>query len=78
MGTLVSNYSPEFWPYHSMIDALWTYWQNKGPDYKKPLMDDKKTILIGFNEQRSLYQDNDNLGGCGVKIKYTEIFPYKP
>ena len=77
-GTAVSIYNPEFWPYHSMIDAIWTNWQNKGYEYKEIFMHDKETLMVGFNELRSLYQDNDNLGECGVKIKYSEIFPYEP
>lgn len=65
---------PEFLPFHSMLDALWDKYQSRGRPYAEIFLKDNKTRLLWFNERRNKYVDNENLGECGVKVKYTEIF----
>ena len=57
-----------------MLDALWSKFQSRGQPYADIYLKDGKTRLLWFNELRNKYVDNENLGECGVKVKYTEIF----
>jgi len=72
--TGISSYSPEFFPFHSMLDALWDKWQGRGKQFAEIMLQDDTTLLLSFNERRNKFVDNNNLDECGVKIKYTEIF----
>lgn len=72
--TGLSSFLPEFLPFHSMLDALWSKFQSRGQPYADIYLKDGKTRLLWFNELRNKYVDNENLGECGVKVKYTEIF----
>lgn len=69
-----SSYNPEFFVLHSMFDAIWEFWQSKGPEYRVKQKGDNTTKVVHFNVTRSLYLDNTNLGNRGMKIKYTPIF----
>lgn len=69
-----SSYNPEFFLLHSMFDAIWDFWQSKGPEYLTAQLGSNKTMLYYFGGLRSLYLDNNNLGDRNMKIKYTPIF----
>ena len=57
-----------------MLDALWDKYQSRGKEFANLWMDDYETLLLHYNERRNKYIDNNNLGECGVRIRYTEIF----
>lgn len=77
MQTVFASSAPEFWGHHAMLDSIWDVWQQKGEEYKWAAFTEKDLLLYGFKQtRRSLYIDNDNLAGCGIKIKY-EIFDMK-
>jgi len=72
-----SSLLPEFFPLHSYIDAMWTYYQNQRPAHTRKWLKDKNYRIIGFHTPRFWYVDNTNLERCGLKIKYENILPRK-
>lgn len=68
-----ASFDPIFFPLHSYIDAMYTWWQLLSPDRQMIRMSNDY-VLIWYNVYRRLYVDNSNLGGRGMKIKYTPIF----
>ena len=72
-----SSALPEFYLFHSMIDAIWDYYQRHYPQHSKKWLHDRKHRIIGFHLPRYWYVDNTNLERCGLKIKYENIFPKK-
>ena len=82
-GHMLSTFSssaPEFWNHHSMLDCIWDAWQQKGEEYKNIKFDKKSDKLLGFMpiEYKKLYIDNENLAGCGIKIKCQSVIPRPP
>ena len=71
--TEFASLDPVFFTFHSMMDAIWDWWQHKGPEYQQLLMNDTRKLLW-FEEPIYLYVNNDNIGGCSGKVKYTNIF----
>ena len=57
-----------------MFDALWDKYQSRGQSFAEKFLHDDKTLLLWFHEPRNKYVDNKNLGQCGVKIRYSNIF----
>lgn len=76
MATVYASYSPEFWSHHAMLDSIWDEWQKKGQQYKFAAFPERDTILIAYEskEYHHWYVDNDDLGGCGIRVKYDGIF----
>ena len=72
-----SSMLPEFFLLHSMIDAMWDYYQHHYPNHSKKWLADRKRRIVWYNLPRFWYVDNTNLGRCGLKIKYENIFPKK-
>ncbi|XP_057309949.1 uncharacterized protein LOC130647957 isoform X1 [Hydractinia symbiolongicarpus] len=84
-GHMESNFasnSPEFWLHHTMLDNIWDKWQKRGKafkfvGYKRRT---RPVTLLAFRpkEKRRYYVDNNNLGGCGLRIRYQNPFPITP
>ena len=68
---------PEFFSLHSMVDAIWDYYQHHYPQHSEKWLNDRKHRIIGYHSPRYWYVDNTNLERCGLKIKYENIFPKK-
>ena len=78
METVYSADSPEFWLHHSMLDNLWNTRQNRRLQNIFEGYEDKEIRLLGSSVYRHHYIDNSNLGKCGEKIKYQNVFPVAP
>ena len=78
-GTMATDYAsdaPEFWLHHGMLDSIWDEWQSKGLHFKYVGFTNQLNLtLLGFypKEKRAEFLDNNNLGSCGVKIRYEDI-----
>ncbi|XP_066933122.1 uncharacterized protein [Clytia hemisphaerica] len=72
-----SSLLPEFFLLHSMIDGLWAFYQKRFPKHSKKWLHDKKRRIVGYHTPRFWYVDIHNIERCGLKIKYTNLFPKK-
>lgn len=73
MSTGPASFDPIFFPVHTYIDAVYTWWQLLDPKRLDTHMHGDYRV-VWYNVHRKLYADNSNLGGRGMKIKYTAIF----
>ena len=60
-----------------MIDGLWAFYQKRFPKHSKKWLRNKKKRIIGYHTPRYWYVDIHNIERCGLKIKYTNLFPKK-
>ena len=76
MATDYASDTPEFWLHHGMLDSIWDEWQSKGFHFKSVgFTNNLNLTLLGFypKEKRAEFLDNNNLGPCGVRIRYEDI-----
>lgn len=73
MSTGCASFAPEFLISHAMLDGMWDFWQNKGPEYKQILANDSTPTLV-FNTPRFYLVDNNNLGLSNTRVKYAPLF----
>lgn len=80
MESSFASNSPEFWLHHAMLDNIWDKWQKRGKAYKFVgyKTNTRPVTLLAFRpkEKRRYYVDNNNLAGCGLRIRYQNPFPY--
>ena len=76
MITTYASYSLEFWSHHAMLDAIWYEWQSKCQKCIYQGYFGNTERLIGFNpiQYRHNYLYSLNLGTCGIKVVYDQIF----